>query len=168
MRSWRSTRPACDPTGIRWPAGCSWNGPAESLDEPAFDGATTTLGDELLAPSVIYAPAIAAIRREVDVRSIAHITGGGIPGNLNRALAAAPRRRRSTPDRGSRPRIFGELAALGEVSDEEMANVFNLGVGMIVVVAEEQVGATIEAAATTGRGARRIGRVDPGRPAASG
>ena len=132
-----------------------------SLDAPAFDGATTTLGDELLAPSVIYAPAIAAIRRQVDVRSIAHITGGGIPGNLNRAL---PQHLDAEVDTGSwePPRIFGELAALGDVSDEEMANVFNLGVGMIVVVAEEQVGATIEAAVSTGRGARRIGHVVPG------
>ena len=132
-----------------------------ALDEPAFDGASTTLGDELLAPSVIYAPAIAAIRREVDVRAIAHITGGGIPGNLNRAL---PSHLDAEVDTGSwePPRIFGELAALGEVSDEEMANVFNLGVGMIVVVAEEQVGATIDAAAATGRPARRIGRVVQG------
>jgi phosphoribosylformylglycinamidine cyclo-ligase len=132
-----------------------------SLDAPAFDGAATTLGDELLAPSVIYAPAIAAIRREVDVRSIAHITGGGIPGNLNRAL---PLHLDAEVDTGSwePPRIFSELAALGDVSDEEMANVFNLGVGMIVVVAEEQVLATIEAAVSTGRGARRIGQVVPG------
>jgi len=132
-----------------------------SLDTPAFDGATTTLGDELRAPSVIYAPAIAAIRRQVDVRSIAHITGGGIPGNLNRAL---PPHLDALVETGSwePPRIFAELATLGEVSDEEMANVFNLGVGMIVVVAEEQVGATIEAAVSTSRGARRIGHVVPG------
>jgi phosphoribosylformylglycinamidine cyclo-ligase len=132
-----------------------------SLDAPAFDGAATTLGDELLAPSVIYAPVIAAIRREVDVRSIAHVTGGGIPGNLNRAL---PSHLDAEVDTGSwePPRIFGELAALGDVSDEEMANVFNLGVGMIVVVAEEQVAATIDAAVSAGRGARRIGHVVPG------
>ncbi len=132
-----------------------------ALDEPAFDGATATLADELLAPSVIYAPAIAALRREVDVRSIAHITGGGIPGNLNRAL---PPHLDAVVDTRSweSPRIFGEIAALGDVSDDEMAKVFNLGVGMIVVVAEEQVGAAIAAAATTGRRARRIGRVVPG------
>ncbi len=132
-----------------------------SLDEPAFAGAETTLGDELLAPSVIYAPAVAAIRQTVDVRSIAHITGGGIPGNLNRALPAHIDAEVDTAS-WEPPRVFGELAALGEVSDAEMASVFNLGVGMILVVAEEQVGATIEAAAGTGRGARRIGRVIPG------
>ena len=50
------------------------------------DGAHHTLADELLVPSVIYAPAIAALLRHVDVRAVAHITGGGIAGNLVRVL----------------------------------------------------------------------------------
>src|SRR5207249_4661346 len=57
-----------------------------SLDEPAFDGAHHTLADELLLPSVIYAPAIGAVVRAVDVHGIVHVTGGGIPGNLVRIL----------------------------------------------------------------------------------
>ncbi len=65
-----------------------------SLDDPAFPGAHHSLADELLKPSVVYAPAIAALTRAVDVRGIAHITGGGIPGNLNRVLPSQGRRRR--------------------------------------------------------------------------
>src|SRR5690606_17512148 len=57
-----------------------------SLDGPAYAGAPHSLAEELLVPSVVYAPAIAALLRVVDVRSIAHITGGGLPGNLVRVL----------------------------------------------------------------------------------
>src|SRR5690606_26406312 len=86
------------------------------LDEPAWDGAHHTLGDELLSPSVIYSPAIAALLRVVDVRAVAHITGGGIPGNLNRVLNS---RTDAVVDRDTweSPRIFGEIQALGGVSD---------------------------------------------------
>src|SRR4051794_5770977 len=56
------------------------------LDEPAYSGSHRTLADELLEPSVIYAPAILALRRGVDVRAVAHITGGGIPANLTPIL----------------------------------------------------------------------------------
>src|SRR6478672_4401824 len=57
-----------------------------SLDDPAFEGAHHDLAEELLRPSVIYAPAVLAVERVVDVHAVAHITGGGIPGNLVRAL----------------------------------------------------------------------------------
>jgi phosphoribosylformylglycinamidine cyclo-ligase len=104
-----------------------------SLDAPAWDGASTTLADELLRPSVIYAPAIAHLQREVDLRAVAHITGGGIPGNLNRVLPAGVD---AVVHRGvwEVPEIFGEIQRVGEVSDDEMAKVFNLGIGMVAVV----------------------------------
>src|SRR3954453_16408118 len=53
-----------------------------SLDAPAYDGAPHSLAEELLSPSVVYAPAIMELLRHVDVHAVAHITGGGIPGNL--------------------------------------------------------------------------------------
>jgi phosphoribosylformylglycinamidine cyclo-ligase len=105
-----------------------------ALDGPAWDGAKDrTLADELLEPSVIYAPAIADLLRHVDVHAIAHITGGGIVGNLVRVLgpdtnAVVHRRAWEVP------RIFGEIQRLGSVSDDEMERVFNLGIGMIVAV----------------------------------
>lgn len=109
------------------------------VDDPAWneDGAPT-LGEELLRPSVIYAPAIHAVASEIEVHSVAHITGGGIEGNLHRVLSgttdAVVER-----DTWESPRIFGEIQRLGGVSDAEMARVFNLGIGMIVAVPPEQV-----------------------------
>jgi phosphoribosylformylglycinamidine cyclo-ligase len=104
-----------------------------SYDAPAFDGATTTLADELLRPSVIYAPAIMHLLREVDVRAVSHITGGGIVGNLARVL---PHHVDAVVHRSAWevPRIFTEIQRVGDVADDEMAKVFNLGIGMIVAV----------------------------------
>src|SRR3546814_19177965 len=56
------------------------------LEEPAGSGAHNSLGDELRLPSVVYAHAVAALLRQVDVRSIDHPTGGGVPGKLVRVL----------------------------------------------------------------------------------
>ncbi|MEI7592942.1 MAG: phosphoribosylformylglycinamidine cyclo-ligase [Actinomycetes bacterium] len=108
-----------------------------ALGDPAYPGAHHSLGEELLKPSVVYAPAIAALIRAVEVRAIAHITGGGIPGNLNRALSP---RVDAVVERSSweMPPIFAELQRLGDVSDDEMAKVFNLGIGMIVAVPEDE------------------------------
>jgi len=132
-----------------------------SLDDPAFPGAHHTLADELLKPSVVYAPAIAALTRAVDVRGIAHITGGGIPGNLNRVL---PPKVDAVVERGSweSPRIFGELQRLGEVSDAEMAKVFNLGVGMIVVVPEAEVYKALDVLRSHDQRATVIGSIAAG------
>ena len=92
-----------------------------------------TLADELLRPSDVYATALGALGRAVDVRGLAHITGGGLPGNLSRILPghcdAAVRR-----DSWEVPRIFGEIQRIGNVTDDEMARVFNLGIGMVAVV----------------------------------
>ena len=131
------------------------------LDDPAWDGAHHSLADELLAPSVIYSPAIAALLRVVDVRAVAHITGGGIPGNLNRVLHP---KIDAVVDRGSwePPRVFTEIQSLGKVSDEEMAKVFNLGVGMVVVVPDEDVHTALDVLRTAGHRATQIGSVESG------
>ena len=132
------------------------------LDAPAFAGAHHSLGEELLAPSVIYAPAIAALQRVVDVRSIAHITGGGLPGNVARALPAEVDVDLDT--RGWEvPRIFGEIQRHGEVSDDEMRRVFNLGIGMVVIVAEAEAHQSLDLLRTNGHRAAEIGRVVAGR-----
>jgi phosphoribosylformylglycinamidine cyclo-ligase len=135
------------------------------LDEPAYEGAPTTLADELLEPSVIYAPAIMALVRSVEVRAIAHITGGGIVGNLNRVLPAntdaVVESRRWEP-----PRIFDEIARLGAISPEEMAKTFNLGLGMIVVVPRSDVFKALDVLRSRGhRGACEVGEIVDGRGA---
>jgi phosphoribosylformylglycinamidine cyclo-ligase len=88
-----------------------------SYDDPAYEGSPTTLADELLRPSVIYAPAIMHLLREVDVRAVSHITGGGIVGNLARVLPAhvdAVVHRRAWDV----PRIFTEIQRVGDVADD--------------------------------------------------
>jgi len=131
------------------------------LDAPAWDGAPHSLADELLLPSVIYAPAIAALLRVVDVRSIAHITGAGLPGNLTRVLPvgtdAVIEQRSWEP-----PRIFNEIQRRGDVSVDEMRRVFNLGIGMVVVVAPEEVHRTLDILRTEGHRAVEIGRIAAG------
>jgi phosphoribosylformylglycinamidine cyclo-ligase len=92
------------------------------------------LADELLRPSLIYSPRMAALRRAVDVHAFAHVTGGGLPGNVPRVL---PPGSDAIVHRGSWPvpAIFAEIQRLGAIPDDEMARVFNLGVGMVAVVA---------------------------------
>ena len=131
------------------------------LDGPAYAGAHHSLGDELLVPSVIYAPAIAALQRVVDVRSVAHITGGGLPGNLNRVIPEGADAE-VDPSSWESPRIFGEIQRLGDVSDDEMRKVFNLGIGMVVVVAQDEVHRTLDLLRTEGHRATEIGQVVPG------
>jgi phosphoribosylformylglycinamidine cyclo-ligase len=132
-----------------------------SLDAPAWDGAHTSLADELLRPSVIYAPAIREVLRHVDVHAIAHITGGGIRGNLARVLtphtdAVVHRRKWEVP------RIFTEIQHLGSVSDEEMERVFNLGIGMVLAVNAMDAYKALDALRASGHRAVEIGQVTDG------
>ncbi|HXQ44808.1 MAG TPA: phosphoribosylformylglycinamidine cyclo-ligase [Acidimicrobiales bacterium] len=133
-----------------------------ALDAPAWSGAAHTLADELLRPSVVYAPAVLAAAAAADVHAAAHITGGGLPGNLNRVLppgcdAVVERGRVPTP------RIFSEIQRLGDVDDDEMARVFNLGLGMVLVVAPDAVDATLAALTGAGTDAAVVGRIVEGR-----
>lgn len=117
-----------------------------SLDGPAWQGAPHSLADELLRPSVIYSPAVLAAlsARPTAVHACAHVTGGGIPGNLARVLPAGADARL---DRSAwqTPRIFSEISRLGGVTEGEMARVFNLGLGMVLVVAPAEVDAVVGA-----------------------
>jgi phosphoribosylformylglycinamidine cyclo-ligase len=131
------------------------------LDGPAWAGADHSLADELLRPSVIYAPAVLAVLDAVDVHAVAHVTGGGLPGNLPRVL---PPTLDAVVDRGSwpEPRIFAEIQAAGGVSDAEMARVFNLGIGMVLVVAADAAADTVAVLARVGHEAVVIGRLETG------
>jgi phosphoribosylformylglycinamidine cyclo-ligase len=133
-----------------------------SVTDPAWDGdGAPTAGDELLVPSVIYAPAIRALVDAVEVHSIAHITGGGLPGNLNRVLGSGSD---AMVDPGSWewPRIFAELQRIGDVEVDEMRKVFNLGIGMVAGVPPEAAEAAVSTLAGAGVQARRIGEVVAG------
>lgn len=132
------------------------------LDEPAWPGAGHSLADELLEPSVIYSPAIRSLVDSVEVRAVAHITGGGIPGNVARVL---PGDVDALVDRSSwdEPPIFAEIQRLGGVSDVEMAKAFNLGIGMVVAVPPGRSAfAALDVLREKGHRAIEIGRVAPG------
>jgi phosphoribosylformylglycinamidine cyclo-ligase len=131
------------------------------LSDPAHEGASRSLADELLEPSVIYAPAVLAVLRAVDVHGAAHITGGGIPGNVERIL---PRNADAVIDRRSweTPRIFTEIQREGDVGDEEMLKVFNLGLGMVLAVPGADVFRTLDTLRSYGHAAREVGVIESG------
>jgi phosphoribosylformylglycinamidine cyclo-ligase len=96
------------------------------------------IGAELLKPHLCYAPALKNALERGWVSALAHITGGGIPGNLPRVLPSGVR---AEIDLGSWPvpSIFKYLAKLGKIESDELLQSFNMGVGMIVVVPPENV-----------------------------
>ncbi len=133
-----------------------------ALHDPAWAGeGAPTVEEELLRPSVIYAPAIRALLDTVEVHAVAHITGGGLPGNLNRVLGGHGD---ALVDPGSWewPRIFTELQRIGDVTEDEMRRVFNLGIGMVAVVPPEATAGAVDALRSAGVDARVIGEVVPG------
>jgi phosphoribosylformylglycinamidine cyclo-ligase len=135
------------------------------LDGPAWDGAGQwTLADELLRPSVIYAPAVLSLldpSSGVEVHAVAHITGGGLPGNVVRVLGAGLDAVLD-PSAWARPRIFAEIQRAGNVAEEEMARVFNLGIGMVIAVPAESVAAAIDILRAAGHGPVVAGHLQPG------
>jgi phosphoribosylformylglycinamidine cyclo-ligase len=134
-----------------------------SLDGPAWEGAGHSLGEELLTPSVIYAPAVVRLLSALGpaVHAVAHITGGGLGGNLPRVLPAGLG---AVVHRGSWPvpRIFDEVQRAGDVSDAEMGRVFNMGLGMVVVVAASAVASAVDIFSGSGVGVAVVGEVAPG------
>ena len=120
-----------------------------------------TLGAELLRPSVIYAPALRELRRRVDVHALCHVTGGGIAGNLARVL---PSSCDAVMERGTWevPRIFSVIQAAGDIADDEMEHVFNLGVGMLAVVAADDAHRSLDALRSAGHQAWPVGAVRDG------
>jgi phosphoribosylformylglycinamidine cyclo-ligase len=134
---------------------------AADLHGPAWPGARTSLADVLLEPSVIYAPAMLELARKVDVHAFAHVTGGGIPGNLARVL---PDRCDGVVWRGTwdEPRIFAEIQRASDVPELEMQHVFNLGVGMLAVVAGDAGEAALDVIRSEGHDAWIVGEVVDG------
>ena len=133
------------------------------LDGPAWPGAERSLGDELLEPSVLYSPAVRKAIETVPgaVHACAHVTGGGLAANLSRVL---PPDSDARVDRTSWevPRIFTEIARVGNIDDAEMARVFNLGIGMVLIVDETSVGGVRAAVESTGVHSVEIGCMGPG------
>jgi phosphoribosylformylglycinamidine cyclo-ligase len=131
--------------------------------EPELELAT--LGDVLLTPTAIYAPAILRLREALeragsDLHGVAHITGGGLPGNVPRALPAGLGAQLD-PDRWPMPSIMRLLAGMGGLADAEVRGTFNGGLGMVAIVRPSAIDTALRSLADSGFGAWHVGEVRP-------
>ena len=119
------------------------------------------LGEELLTPTTIYARDCLALAADCDVHAFAHVTGGGLAANLARVL---PRGAGATVDRGTwqPPAIFGLLAGHGGIGQDEMERVFNMGAGMVAVVAADDADRAMELLNARGMSTWRAGEITSG------
>ncbi|MDE0920930.1 MAG: phosphoribosylformylglycinamidine cyclo-ligase [Arenicellales bacterium] len=121
----------------------------------------STLGETLLTPTRIYVPALLNLIQSVPVHGIAHITGGGIAGNLKRVLpkhCSAELNRATWPQ----PAIIDWLQQAGDIDDDELLRTFNCGLGMVVVVAAEQASATLDVLNRHGEQGFIVGKICTG------
>lgn len=121
-----------------------------------------TLGDVLLTPTIIYVKPLLALLKKHDVHGMAHITGGGLPGNLVRAL---PDKIRAVIDRNAMPvlPIFEMVRERGRIARDEMDRTFNCGVGFTVILPEAQAKAASAFLKKRGVKNRVIGIIEKGK-----
>jgi len=127
--------------------------------------ALATLGEVLLTPTRIYTRAILRLREALEaaglpLRGVAHVTGGGLPGNVPRALPEGLGARLD-PERWPMPSVIRLYGALGGLADDELRATFNGGLGMVVVVPPAAVAATIAELGAAGERAWLVGEVVP-------
>jgi phosphoribosylformylglycinamidine cyclo-ligase len=121
-----------------------------------------TLGEELLEPTRIYTRVLRALFSLHSIKGAAHITGGGIPGNLPRIL---PEGRRAWIDRRAWrvPPIFDLIRNIGRISEDEMDQTFNNGLGMILVVGKKGLDGVTRSLTKMGEPYYVIGEMRKGR-----
>jgi phosphoribosylformylglycinamidine cyclo-ligase len=117
-----------------------------------------SIGEVLLTPTRIYAKQILALLEQFPIKGIAHITGGGITENLPRVLPKGVRAR-ITRKSWPVPPIFDVIARLGQVDRDEMYRVFNMGIGLILVVPPDSVPGVLDRAALLGDQGWPIGEI---------
>ncbi len=129
-----------------------------TLDQPIGE---TTLGEALLAPTRIYVRPILALLKAMPIHGIAHITGGGLTGNIPRIL----------PDNCDcridatawpRPEIFQWLQSEGSIDDTEMLRTFNCGIGLVIIVSSDTAAQAHEMLKASGETVYRLGEVQAG------
>jgi phosphoribosylformylglycinamidine cyclo-ligase len=130
------------------------------LDAPfdTIDGTPRSLADAVMAPTRIYVKPLLALMAALPVKGMAHITGGGLTENVPRVL---PDSVKAVIDSSAwqRPRLFDWLQREGNVADGEMHRVFNCGIGMVVVLAPENVADAQRILAAAGQPAAVIGSI---------
>ena len=126
---------------------------------PAFGA---SLGEILLEPSVIYAPAVLAAAAELPITAMAHVTGGGLPGNLPRALPEGLTARLHRSQWKPAP-IFSLIQDHGHLSDDDMLATFNMGIGFVLTIEAGATDPLISLLAAYGHAASVIGEIVEGR-----
>lgn len=129
-----------------------------SLTERVGDLARS-LGEELLTPTRIYVKTILNLLRDFDIKGIAHITGGGMVGNIPRIL---PEGCKAVIEKGAWevPPIFNLIREVGHVSEAEMFRTFNCGIGMVIILPEEEAEDVLYRLKGMGETAYLIGRIE--------
>jgi phosphoribosylformylglycinamidine cyclo-ligase len=118
-----------------------------------------TLADALMAPTRIYVKNLLQLIKEVDVRAMSHITGGGLPENIPRVLPAGTVAAIDTAS-WALPAVFNWLQKSGGVADEEMYRTFNCGIGMVVCVPANQKELALDTLQALGENAWAVGMVE--------
>lgn len=121
----------------------------------------TTLGEALLAPTRIYVRPILALLKAVPIHGIAHITGGGLPGNIPRVLPGNCDCRIDATA-WPRPEIFQWLQSEGSIDDTEMLRTFNCGIGLVIIVSSDTAAQAHEMLEASGETVYRLGEVQAG------
>jgi phosphoribosylformylglycinamidine cyclo-ligase len=130
-----------------------------------FDG--RPLADVLMAPTRIYCKPVLDVLQQVDVKGLAHITGGGLVENVPRVLPAGCQAALQR-DAWRRPAVFDWLQRAGGVAEAEMLRVFNCGIGMVAVVAAADAARACAAFGSAGESCSVIGRIVERAPGAPG
>ncbi len=133
---------------------------ADLKEKPELLGGKT-LGEALLAPTKIYVKPMLALFEEVEVKAVSHITGGGFYENIPRSIpegftAVIEKEKIQTPG------VFKLLAERGHISERDMFNTYNMGVGMSVVVSAAEADKALEVLRKNGEDAYVIGRIERG------
>ena len=128
---------------------------------------SVTVGEALLACHKSYVRSILSLRKECNIKGVAHITGGGLPANVVRILpdGCIAYIRNGTWEI---PPIFPFLQAKGDVEAPEMYRVFNMGIGMVVIVAPDAVDVALESLNASGESTYRIGEIIAGEKGVQG
>jgi phosphoribosylformylglycinamidine cyclo-ligase len=134
----------------------------DQLDLDAqFPGSDLTVAETLLQPSIVYAPAVMNALARSEAHGLAHITGGGLPGNVARILpegtaSAIERSRWTVPD------VFDVIQKLGSVAEDEMFRTFNMGIGFVAIAPEDDADRLIKGFDSHSLEATVIGRITEG------
>ena len=123
------------------------------------DELARTLGEELLEPTVIYSKACLDLIEKVEVHAFSHITGGGIGGNLGRVVPAGLVAVLDRSTWSPQP-IFGLVGKVGGVVEGELERAFNMGIGMVAVVASDAAGLAVQVLVEHGLSAWVVGRIE--------